>query len=64
MREIVAGDVIAIAMTHGRGSAVLRQRFVRFVGDGYILVQPEATEPTDKRQIARVTNYRNSIVIT
>ena len=63
-REIKAGDVIALAMVRGRSSAVLEQRFVRMVGEGYLLVQPEPTEPTDRRQIARVTNYRNSIVIT
>lgn len=62
-RPITAGDILAVAMTRGRG-AVLEQRFVRSVHDGWVEVQKGPEPPTDKREIGRVTNTRNSIIIS
>lgn len=62
-REIVAGDVIAIAMMRGK-TATLQQRFVREAHPTHLIVQPGPEEPEDRRSIARVTNFRNAIVIS
>lgn len=65
--EIKAGDIIAVAMSRGR-SACLEQRFVReVVSDEYgfhLEVQPEHEPPTDKRQLGRITNFKNCIIIS
>ena len=63
-RPFAAGDVIAVAMTQGSSGAVLRQRFVREVHPTHLVVQPAPEEPEDRRQIGRVTNFRNAIIIT
>lgn len=61
--EIKAGDVIALACIR-RQRACLEQRFVREVHEDHIMVQRGPEEPTDKREIGRVTNFRYSIIIT
>ena len=61
--EIKEGDTLAVAMVRGH-SATLQARFVRTVGDGFVVCQPTPVEPKDKRKITRIYNTRNSIIIT